>query len=530
MAVLHTSCFRLKPLVVGGLLLCAALSSAALTLGRARSNVWLGQGVDVSIQVQLEANESLGNLCFEAEVFHADTRQEPGQVRVTVEAGAPAVVVRVRSAVPVDEPVVTVYLRETCATKSSRRYVLLAEVPAEGVNSNALTVLPQVMPASESTAKPVAEPSATAAVSAVGAGGSVAVKRAPDGAVQSRTRPIVVSPAKEKNASASARGAAATSPPVVKPVAPRPVEVPVKPRLKIDPLESPGERGGSPAGGTQAPTPAPAQVSPDDPRLKKLEDSVQALLTLAAKNERGMADLRERLQQAEEAKYDNPLVYGLSALLLAALGGVAYLWRRQQQVRPEAALWPENEQETLPVRGVMSAPAMVSTSTAARYAPAAVTAPVYVTEFQPQSDAPPSVDAEPRASAEATASLANSPEVDLDDLIEPGAGIGSLYAPNAEPSQDAAFPSLAEEGDAGEPPAAEPEPEAPPLAQFPMAGEVTIDVSHLSLTPVEEQGKPVQEAAAPLLDFDFDLTPPATSHQEPEETGEAPPPASGTRT
>lgn len=527
---MHASCFRLKHLAVGGLLLCAALSSAALTLGRARGNVWLGQGVDVSIQVQYEANESLSNLCFEAEVFHADTRQDPGQVRVAVEAGTQAqtALVRVRSTVPVDEPVVTVYLRETCATKSTRRYVLLAEVPAEGVNSNALTVLPTVTPAPAS--KPVAAPPAAVPVAAVSAGATVAVKRRSDNTAAVRTQAIGGAPAKEK--AAPVRDAAAA--PVAKSSPPRPAEAPAKPRLKIDPVESLSERVASLEAGAQ--TPRPTQISPDDPRLKKLEDSVQALLTLAAKNERGMADLRERLQQAEAAKYDNPLVYGLGALLLAALGGVAYLWRRQQQVRPEAALWPENgqdEPEAPQARGVLDASAAMSAATAARYAPATSVAPVYAPVFEPepQSDAQPSMATEAQDSTEA-APLTDSPEVDLDDLIAPNAGAASLYAPSTEPAQAAEFPSLAESGSEGEPqsagPAAELEPEAPPLAQFPMAGEVTIDVSHLSLTPVGEPAKPVQAAPAPLLDFDFDLIPPATPPQEPE--AGAPPPAPGTQT
>ena len=99
--------------IVGVVLLCVAFGSEALTLGRVRGAALVGQPLDMVVPVQMDAGEDASSLCFDADVFHADTRQEASRVRVVVEATAQpqTVNVRVLSSAVVDEPVVTVYLR-----------------------------------------------------------------------------------------------------------------------------------------------------------------------------------------------------------------------------------------------------------------------------------------------------------------------------------------------------------------------------------------------------------------------------------
>ena len=70
--------------------LLVASQSAALTLGRVRGVAIVGQSLDVSVQIQLNADESATALCLEADVFHADARQDAGRVRVTIEPTAQA--------------------------------------------------------------------------------------------------------------------------------------------------------------------------------------------------------------------------------------------------------------------------------------------------------------------------------------------------------------------------------------------------------------------------------------------------------
>ena len=86
-------------------LLLAALDSQALTLGRMRGVALIGQSLDVSFQVQTDPEESASALCFEAEVFHADTRQDPARVQVILEStqSPQTVNVRIQSSAAVDE-------------------------------------------------------------------------------------------------------------------------------------------------------------------------------------------------------------------------------------------------------------------------------------------------------------------------------------------------------------------------------------------------------------------------------------------
>ena len=89
-------------------MLVTAFGSSALTLGRVRGAAIIGRALDVSIPVQLDGDETAANLCIEADVFHSDTKVEPGRVRVSVEQaqGAQTANVRVLSSAFVDEPVV----------------------------------------------------------------------------------------------------------------------------------------------------------------------------------------------------------------------------------------------------------------------------------------------------------------------------------------------------------------------------------------------------------------------------------------
>lgn len=161
---MRKTCLKHKTKLVGIALLCLALGSQALTLGRIRGAVLVGRPLDVAVQVQLDASESAASLCFEADVFHADTRQEASRVRVRVEptAQTQSVQVRVLSSAIIDEPVVTVYLRSGCQQKITRTYVLLAELTSE-----LAPPLPALLGAPSATARalapaPWARPVATA--------------------------------------------------------------------------------------------------------------------------------------------------------------------------------------------------------------------------------------------------------------------------------------------------------------------------------------------------------------------------------
>ena len=171
--------------LLGVVLLFAVFNSQALTLGRMRGAALVGQGLDIAIQVQMDPDETPSVQCFEADVFHGDTRQEPSRVQLVLEPTNTAQTfnVRVSSSTLVDEPVVTVYLRSLCSQKTSRRYVLLSDVvtdqlaPAAPRNVQVPLVVPAA--AAGTAADTASTASSTSNVSSAGTGGS-ALARAPN--------------------------------------------------------------------------------------------------------------------------------------------------------------------------------------------------------------------------------------------------------------------------------------------------------------------------------------------------------------
>jgi hypothetical protein len=116
-------------------MLFASLTSSAMTLGRPSGSVLMGQPLDLSVPIQLDVDEAASALCFEADVFYGDTKQgvSRAEVRRAQTAQAHSAYVWVSSALAVDEPVVTVYLRSGCDHKVTRRFVLLSEMPSKTV-------------------------------------------------------------------------------------------------------------------------------------------------------------------------------------------------------------------------------------------------------------------------------------------------------------------------------------------------------------------------------------------------------------
>ena len=352
----------------GFFLLVAVSGSQALTLGRLRGVALVGQPLDVVVQVQMEADESPASLCFEADVFHADTRQEPSRVQVSVEpaqSGQP-VSLRVRSAGLVDEPVVTVYLRAGCTQKSSRRYVLLADVATEQNLPAAqfaarVAPVPLVAPVSSAAAAPGADAATATSATAIASGGRapasasrspIAAVRKPKAAVRPKAaaRAAVPKPSAPKPASSQA-AAAAPAQAAEKLQAGRSAG---QSRLKLDPLEVLSERVATLESSTaSAPVDVAALEARAAQRIEALETSVKNLLVLAAKNESSLADMKTRVQQAESERYLNPLVYGLAALLLASLAALVFLLPRGGRfVGASRGNWWSGTNSVLPVGGL----------------------------------------------------------------------------------------------------------------------------------------------------------------------------------
>lgn len=306
--------------IIGIALLCAAFGSEALTLGRVRGAALVGQPLNLVIEAQIGAGETAAALCFEADVFHADTRQDASRVRVLTEATAQAqtVNVRVLSSAIVDEPVVTVYLRTGCGQKTTRRYVLLADMPSEVATPSTLFAPPVA-----TVAAPAPAPLSPTVASSTGQ--AQAVRAAQDSGPPRvvKQRPKVkpgVAPSKRATPEAPGKTGRASG----------------QARLKLDPLEFLSDRIANLAPPTPIATP---EEILQRQRMQTLEGSVKALLAAAAKSEASLVDLKTRLQKAESERFSGPVVYALIVLLLACLGALALLWSRQRRQPTQSGEW-----------------------------------------------------------------------------------------------------------------------------------------------------------------------------------------------
>ena len=320
---------------LGACLLAATFNSGAMTLGRIRGTALIGQPLDLSIAVQFDAEENTSSQCMEADVFHADTRQDPSRVKVSVESTQQpqAATVRILSSQLVDEPIVTIYLKAGCAQKITRRYVLLADFSSEQVAAPAVPPIANVMPSPAvlaTTETPLRFAGLEASKSAIPAA------RSKEG--------VVAKPAdrKVKPQVAASVKAAEAPPPKAAAVEKRKVgRAAGQSRLRLDPLEVLADRVTTlESAKVTASTSVPSEdVVKDTMRFQSLESDVKALLALAAKNETNLMEMQLRLQKAESERFANWLVYALAAAVLLCLSAVLVLWSRQKKVQAGKGDW-----------------------------------------------------------------------------------------------------------------------------------------------------------------------------------------------
>ena len=320
--------------LIGLALLFAVLNSQALTLGRMRGAALIGQGLDVSVQVQVDQDESLSAQCFEADVFHGDTRIEPNRLQVVVEPTQTAQMFNVRVSSPtlVDEPVVTVYLRSLCSQKTSRRYVLLADFATDQLAPAMPRVaqVPLITPANSTSPASIDAAMRAASLANVDSAGRTAQ------ASMSRSTPARSRARQTAAAEKSASVARIPKTPRLKEAVPTIAKLPAEQklqasrssgqsRLKLEPLEA---VSGSITTLESAPAAVAAEIAArearDIQRLQALEASVKNLLTVATRNEAALADMKVRLERAQSERYQNPLVYGLIAFTLICLALFAF--------------------------------------------------------------------------------------------------------------------------------------------------------------------------------------------------------------
>ncbi|NMM08783.1 MAG: hypothetical protein HHJ16_00695 [Polaromonas sp.] len=345
--------------LLGAVLLSATTSSLAVSLGRMRGATILSRPLNVTLPVQFNESESRASACVSANVFFGDSQIPPSRVSTVIEAGAKATeaLIRIQTTSAVDEPIVTVLVREGCTQNSTRKYVLLPEVSGNNAVQATDTIAEAVVAVQLAPPRNVARRSG-----------------APAGTVEAD--PALTSPRRrafrakaEANPSASAANdqrarvlALALTIPPVHPAAKLPREPGQKSlsaRLKLDPLDLSAERDPvlrssfeiltMPSTDTQQRAAAaalwqalnvqPQDVLRDSQRLKFLETEVANILAQGRKSENAVEALRVQLELSRSERYSNWLVYVLGALLMAALA-VVFFWTRNQRINSEFTLGP----------------------------------------------------------------------------------------------------------------------------------------------------------------------------------------------
>lgn len=337
------------------ILLSTAFSSSAVTLGRHSGAALVGQPLDVRVQLLVGPDEDAVNQCVTTDVFYGDAQVFAGSVRSTPQkaAGADAQAsVRIQSSLPVNEPIVTLYVKAGCSNPFTRRYVLLAELASDPAVAGSAS--PPAVLAAPLRPPSVDVPNSPRSAATPASGGGAASSGA-------SSRPGAAAPGSATPSSAP------RAPSVVRRAAPAPARAPaaapaarlqldlldLAPGVERDPtlklstllLSEPGSSDEARAAAAErwkAINATPEDILRDARKLSTLEVEAGELRSAQTRDQASLAELKSQLAQARDQRYSNPLVHALGALLLLALLLLAFVWRhksREQGAGGSRAWW-----------------------------------------------------------------------------------------------------------------------------------------------------------------------------------------------
>ena len=307
----------------------------AQSLGTASAEVLLGKPLEMTVPARFDAAERDGE-CVRADVFYGETRIRADQVRATVVGTDQQRRIRIESATPVDEPVVTVSVRAGCRNTITRNYTLLPEYPSETL----LAALETRMRAAAAT-------------------GTTPLRLAasPAAAPAPRTSPRVAPARTTREVVAEARQA------VAEPTAPARAfrkEAPARgSRLQLEALDAiePEARTllrtshalAEPDGDAARRATAallwkainadPQELLRTSQMLQKLESDLAQLRQATGQTRAEMAALRQRLDQAQPWYASATLAQLLAILVLAAGAAAGVLWYRTRRLDARTQAW-----------------------------------------------------------------------------------------------------------------------------------------------------------------------------------------------
>lgn len=335
----------------------SVMSAGALTLGAGHGKVVLGSPLDVTFNVQVDSERHLEDTCLSAHVRMGENPLAEDHVNVSLVSPQSILPrVRVRTNVPVDEPVVVVRLQATCGGSISRVYTFLSELPGE-VRGGALGAAASGQQRGEAALvdrndQPVVQNRSSAPKRT--AGRSLDVVQADKSRVKPSLHPKRPEPPAKRRSSLQPL---AKTPPVADDArqmsAPRLVmepldtwiETPPELRLAID-LPRFGEAGtASPSSKDAAKAWKILNASPQElanlsTRAGEAEKEVQtAREQLASERAHGL-ELQRQLQVLTSQRFSASVVYGLAGLLAAAL--LLLAWQAWHRRRADEEAWRQS--------------------------------------------------------------------------------------------------------------------------------------------------------------------------------------------
>ena len=311
-------------------LLLVSTSGFPLTLGRLHGAVILGKPLDVSVLVQYGADEDISPSCLDVEVHYGDTPLERSRIQLQTQAGQQpgTQLVRLTSNASVDEALVRLTLRSVCAPKASRSYTLLPDVMSELSGSAAAGQAARSSRAVAVSAEPVAPASSMAALGDPVAGAPAAPSASKPQAAKiavARNTPTAVPKQPATGVAVPAKAAASVNAAALEDL-----------QRRVDDIAK-----------WQASSISAEDLQKSEARASALESDIRGLKAITAKNQQSILVVAQALESSSAQNHDLALLYGLGAILVLGLAGVAYILTRKRPdvLGAEAAPWWSGQDE-----------------------------------------------------------------------------------------------------------------------------------------------------------------------------------------
>jgi hypothetical protein len=309
----------------------------ALTFDKLSAAPVVGRALQVSVTAHLTAEEDPSSLCLEAEVYYGENRQSSAKVSTSLDTArvARSVLIKVESQNPVDEPIVTVYLKSGCVSKVTRRYVLLSEVLSDVTAGVALPA------GAISERTDVLRVDSGQKNGATTAAASTSPRQALAAEKRSATRQ---SKAQDKSAVlANTTQNKANVQPRLK-LVPLDLGTEINPELHSSPalLSTPSEdvqKRAEAAALWRSLNATPEEIMRANARLEALEKDVKTIVDSAALERKRIAELANKVEQAQARQYSNPLIWLLAALLIVLSSMAVLLYVKWKKIAAAQQQW-----------------------------------------------------------------------------------------------------------------------------------------------------------------------------------------------